>query len=205
MTAKHDAWSEAITDHFRQSCSALEAAAADADMLKAMRTIAERMAQALRAGNKILIAGNGGSAADAQHIAGEFLARLNFDRSPLPVIALTTDTSVLTAIGNDYGFDQVFERQVRGHGRKGDIYIAISTSGRSPNILSSLKAARAIGVTTVGFTGKGERAMRPLCDICLQAPSDQTPLIQQIHIVAAHAICGVVEHELFRGANPMTR
>lgn len=200
MTAKHDAWTEAITSHFRQSCKTLEAAAADGGMLKAMRTIAELMTAALRAGNKILIAGNGGSAADAQHIAGEFLSRLNFDRNPLPVIALTTDTSVLTAIGNDYGFDKVFERQVRGLGRKGDIFLAISTSGRSPNILSSLKAARATGVTTIGFTGNADSAMRALCDACLQAPSDQTPFIQQIHIVAAHAICGIVEHELFRAS-----
>ncbi len=197
MTAKHAQWNESLADHFRQSCRTLEAAAADAKLLEAMRTIAQVMTGALRAGNKILIAGNGGSAADAQHIAGEFLSRLNFDRNPLPVIALTTDSSVLTAIGNDYGFEHVFERQVRGLGRKGDILLAISTSGRSPNILSALRVAREIGVVTIGFTGNTDSAMRPLCDTCLQAPSDRTPLIQQVHIVAAHAICGVVERELF--------
>ncbi len=145
----------------------------------------------------MLIAGNGGSAADAQHIAGEFLSRLNFDRDPLPAIALTTDTSVLTAVGNDYGYDRVFERQVRGLGRPGDVFIAISTSGRSPNIVAALQAAREMGLTTVGFTGSGPRAMAAFCDLCLSAPSDETPQIQQVHIVAAHVICGLVESELF--------
>src|SRR6185295_18040517 len=133
-----------------------------------------------RAGNKLLLAGNGGSAADAQHIAGEFLSRLNFDRNPLPAIALTTDTSVLTAIGNDYGFEKAFERQVRGLGRAGDVFIAISTSGASPNILAALKAARELGVVTIGFTGNREGAMTGLCDLCLVAPTPETPLIQQL-------------------------
>jgi len=186
-----------IARHFRQSCKTLDDAAADMTLRKAMLTIADLILKALRAGNKILIAGNGGSAADAQHIAGEFLSRLNFDRNPLPAIALTTDTSVLTAIGNDYGFEQVFERQVRGLGRSGDIFLAISTSGRSPNILAALRAARGLGITTIGFTGANSSAMLQLCDICLQAPSEGTPFIQQIHIVAAHAICGVVERDLF--------
>jgi D-sedoheptulose 7-phosphate isomerase len=115
----------------------------------------------------------------------------------LPAIALTSDSSVLTAIGNDYGFDKVFERQVRGLGRPGDVFVAISTSGRSPNIIAALKAAREIGVTTVGLTGDGEREMSAYCDLCLAAPCAETTLIQQIHIVAAHAICGLVESELF--------
>ena len=185
-----------VTEHFRRSRETLDLAAADGKVLEAMLSIADAMADALRAGNKILIAGNGGSAADAQHIAGELLSRLNFDRNPLPAIALTTDTSVLTAIGNDYGFEQVFARQVRGLGRRGDVFLAISTSGRSPNILSALRAAREIGLTTVGFTGASDCAMVTLCDLCLRAPSDTTPYIQQIHIVAAHAICGLVEQEL---------
>ena len=153
---------------------------------------------------KLLIAGNGGSAADAQHIAGEFLSRLNFDRNPLPAIALTTDSSVLTAIGNDYGFERTFERQVRGLGKTGDVFIAISTSGRSPNVVAALKAARECGLITVGFTGMAsDGAMQPLCDYCLAAPSPETPLIQQIHIVAAHAICGLVELNLFGDAQTM--
>jgi D-sedoheptulose 7-phosphate isomerase len=127
----------------------------------------------------------------------EFLSRLNFDRNPLPAIALTTDTSTLTAIGNDYGFEHVFERQIRGLAHKGDVLLAISTSGRSPNILAGLRAARSAGATTVGFTGMGDSPMVALCDIALRAPSDSTPLIQQIHIVAAHAICGQIEQELF--------
>jgi D-sedoheptulose 7-phosphate isomerase len=123
---------EEVERYFRRSLEALHRAAEDARIRKAIHVIAETITQAFRSGGKVLIAGNGGSAADAQHIAGEFLSRLNFDRSPLPAIALTTDTSVLTAIGNDYGFDRTFERQVRGLGRIGDIFLAISTSGRSP-------------------------------------------------------------------------
>ena len=144
-----------------------------------------------------MIAGNGGSAGDAQHVAGEFLSRLNFDRAPLPAIALSTDTSVLTAIGNDYGFEHVFERQIRGLGRRGDGLLALSTSGRSPNILAALRAARELGMTTMGFTGAEGGAMKDFCDICLFAPSQETPLIQQIHITAAHAVCNLVEYSMF--------
>lgn len=197
MAATAKSREECISEHFRRSCEALTRATADARMLEAMVRTAETMTAALRGGHKILIAGNGGSAADAQHIAGEFLSRLNFDRNPLPAIALTTDTSVLTAIGNDYGFEHVFERQIRGLGRKGDVVLAISTSGRSPNILAGLRTAREIGATTIGFTGAGDSAMLALCDICIRAPSGSTPQIQQIHIVAAHAICGLIEQDLF--------
>lgn len=191
-----------VETHFRRSCEILDRAARDADLRAAIYAIADLITQAFRNGGKLLIAGNGGSAADAQHIAGEFLSRLNFDRSPLPAIALTADTSVLTAIGNDYGFDRTFERQVRGLGRQGDVLLAISTSGRSPNVLAALKAAREMGLTTIGFTGDGHREMSPDCDYCLAAPSGETPLIQQIHIVAAHAICGLVEYALFATPAP---
>jgi D-sedoheptulose 7-phosphate isomerase len=191
-----------VAEHFRRSCETLERATNDAALQGAIHAIAASITAAFRAGNKLLIAGNGGSAADAQHIAGEFLSRLNFDRNPLPAIALTTDSSVLTAIGNDYGFERAFERQVRGLGQKGDVFIAISTSGRSPNIVAALKAAREAGLKTVGFTGTAANgAMAPLCDHCLAAPSPETPLIQQIHIVAAHAICGLVESALFGHKN----
>jgi D-sedoheptulose 7-phosphate isomerase len=186
-----------VAAHFRRSCETLDRAADDTELRGAVYAIAETITHAFRNGGKILLAGNGGSAADAQHIAGEFLSRLNFDRNPLPAVALTTDSSVLTAIGNDYGFDRAFERQVRGLGRPGDVFIAISTSGRSPNIIAALHAARAIGVTTIGFSGAGEREMTALCDHYLAAPANETPLIQQIHIVAAHAICGLVERNLF--------
>jgi D-sedoheptulose 7-phosphate isomerase len=194
MRAKNDL----VVEHFRRSCETLSHAAEDVQLRAAIHAIAAVITEAFRAGGKLLIAGNGGSAADAQHIAGEFLSRLNFDRNPLPAIALTTDSSVLTAIGNDYGFERTFERQVRGLGKPGDVFIAISTSGRSPNVLAALKAAREGSLTTIGFTGIAVNgAMPPLCDHCLAAPSAETPLIQQIHIVAAHAICGLVERSLF--------
>lgn len=187
-----------VAEHFRRSCESLSRAAADSNLQTAIHRIAETITEAFLGGRKLLIAGNGGSAADAQHIAGEFLSRLNFDRNPLPAIALTTDSSVLTAIGNDYGFERTFERQVRGLGRPGDVFIAISTSGRSPNVITALKAAREVGLTTIGFTGSSPNGlMQPLCDQYLAAPVEETALIQQIHIVAAHAICGLVESSLF--------
>jgi D-sedoheptulose 7-phosphate isomerase len=192
MSAQQD-----ILGYFRQSREALQRAEQDAALHDTIAAIADRIADALLVGGKLLLAGNGGSAADAQHIAGELLSRFRFDRNPLPAIALTTDTSVLTAIGNDYGYEQVFERQVRGLGSKGDVFIGISTSGRSPNIIAALKAARERGVATIGFTGTGGMAMQPYCDLLLVAPTDQTPLIQQIHITAAHAICDLVERILF--------
>jgi D-sedoheptulose 7-phosphate isomerase len=186
--------------HFRRSLETLERAMGDAAFMGEVLAIASACERSLRAGGKLLLAGNGGSAADAQHIAGEFLSRLRFDRNPLPAVALTTDSSVLTAVGNDYGYDLVFERQVRGLGRHGDVFIAISTSGKSPNVIAALKAARAQGVVTVGFTGTapGAAVMKPLCDHLLAAPSDDTPLIQQLHITAAHAICEIVERNLFK-------
>ncbi|HEX4555786.1 MAG TPA: SIS domain-containing protein, partial [Xanthobacteraceae bacterium] len=139
--------------HFGRSLDVLARAAGDPEFGAAMLAIAHAVESSLRAGGKVMLAGNGGSASDAQHIAGEFLSRLRFDRQPLPAIALTTDSSVLTAIANDYGYEQVFARQLRGLGRKGDVFIAISTSGKSPNVLAALRAAREIGVTTIGFTG----------------------------------------------------
>jgi D-sedoheptulose 7-phosphate isomerase len=197
---KLGAQNDLVAEHFRRSCETLSRAAEDSDLRAAIHAIATVITDAFRSGHKLLIAGNGGSAADAQHIAGEFLSRLNFDRNPLPAIALTTDTSVLTAVGNDYGFDQTFARQVRGLGRPGDVFIAISTSGRSPNVVAALKAAREGGLITVGFAGTAANgSMQPLCDHCLAAPSAETPQIQQIHIVAAHAICGLVELSMFGG------
>jgi len=188
----------AIQTHFQNSLKTLQAAANDRELAASILAISDRIAKTFRDGGKLMLAGNGGSAADAQHIAAEFLSRFGFDRNPLPAIALTTDTSVLTAIGNDYGYDQVFERQVRGLGRKNDVFIGITTSGRSPNVIAALKAAREIGVVTIGFRGTGGGAMKSLCDLMLIAPSGETALIQQIHITAAHAICGIVERDLFK-------
>jgi D-sedoheptulose 7-phosphate isomerase len=186
-----------ILGFLRRSKDALQRAEQDSSLVKTIGAIARATATSLRDGGKLMLAGNGGSAADAQHIAAELLSRFKLDRNPLPAIALTTDTSVLTAIGNDYGYDQVFERQVRGLGRKGDVFVGISTSGRSPNVIAALKAAREAGIVTVGFTGTKGMAMQPLCDHLLVSPSDETAIIQQIHITAAHAICALVENELF--------
>jgi D-sedoheptulose 7-phosphate isomerase len=186
-----------ILAHLKRSKDALQRAEQDSSLIQTIGAIAAATAGSLRAGGKLMLAGNGGSAADAQHIAAELLSRFKLDRNPLPAIALTTDTSVLTAIGNDYGYDQVFERQVRGLGRPGDVFVGISTSGRSPNVIAALKAARAGGLVTVGFTGTKGIAMQADCDHLLVSPSDETAIIQQIHITAAHAICALVERELF--------
>ena len=188
---------KAIQDYLVRSRDTLQAAIDDAEFVAAIRDIAEVTANAIGNGCKLLLAGNGGSAADAQHLAGEMLSRLNYDRAPAAALALTTDTSVLTAIGNDYGYDRLFERQILGLGRAGDVFIAISTSGRSPNILRALEVARERRIVTVGFTGRTGGEMPLRCDLCLRAPSDSTPLIQQVHITAGHIICGLVEERLF--------
>jgi D-sedoheptulose 7-phosphate isomerase len=184
--------------HLRRSREVIERVLGDRDLVAAIVAIADRVAGTLRAGGKVMLAGNGGSAADAQHIAAELVGRFGFDRAPLAALALTTDTAALTAISNDYSFEQVFERQVRGLGRKGDVFIGLSTSGRSGNVIAALKAARELGLTAVGFTGSKGTAMQALCDLALVAPSDETALIQQVHMTAAHAICGLVERELFK-------
>ena len=182
--------------HLAASRDAFAKAAVDADFVAMLGKIAEAMAAVLARGGKILLCGNGGSAADAQHIAGELLSRYEFDRAPLAAVALTTDTSVLTAIGNDYGYEQVFERQVLGLGKKGDALVALSTSGRSPNVLRAVDAAKKAGLVTIGFTGAKGGDMAARCDLVLRAPSDQTPVIQQIHITAAHVICGLIERSI---------
>jgi D-sedoheptulose 7-phosphate isomerase len=146
---------------------------------------------------KILIAGNGGSAADAQHFAGELVSRFYFDRPALSAIALTTDSSIITAIGNDYGYEDVFARQVQAHGRSGDMFIAISTSGNSPNILKAIQTAKAIGLVVIGLTGQSGGKMKAMCDVCLCAPSDSTPRIQECHLFFEHTLCACIEESLF--------
>ncbi len=160
---------------------------------------ARRIAVALGKGRKLLICGNGGSAADAQHLAGEFVNRFLIDRPPLPAIALTTDTSVLTAVGNDFGFDQIFAKQVLALGLPGDVLLAVSTSGKSPNVLAALRAAAEKGMRTIGMSGPAGSGgeMDELCDIVLHVPHDSTPLIQEIHICAGHLLCALVDHFLF--------
>jgi len=187
-----------IGAHLSLSLAALERATQDASLLAAARTIAEVVVGALRAGNKLLIIGNGGSAADAQHIAAEIVGRYKQDRPAYAAIALTTDTSALTAIANDYGFEQVFARQVAGLGRHGDVLLALSTSGRSSNVLAALRTARERGLVTIGFTGSKGETLGALCDHLLVAPSDDTAVIQQIHLAVAHGICDEVEQALMR-------
>ena len=187
----------AVLEYLVRSRDVIQAAIDDPAFADTIRDIVEVTATALDKGHKLLLAGNGGSAADAQHLAGEMLSRLYYDRAPAAAIALTTDTSVLTAIGNDYGYERLFERQILGLGCAGDVFVAISTSGRSANILRAIDAAKTKKIITVGLTGRTGGEMSSRCDICLHAPSDSTPLIQQIHITAGHIICGLVEERLF--------
>ena len=168
----------------------------DEGLLATARKITDVITAALRAGNKLLIIGNGGSAADAQHIAAEIVGRYKQDRRAHAAVALTTDTSALTAISNDYGFEQVFARQIGGLGRPGDVLLALSTSGRSPNILAALDAARKLGLVTIGFTGSNGATLGALCDHLLVAPSEDTAIIQQLHLTVAHGICEEVEQAL---------
>ena len=186
-----------VRSEIEKSVATLTALLADHALLGTVERAAGLCVDALRRGNKIMFAGNGGSAADAQHLAAELVGRLNYDRAPLPALALTTDTSILTAIGNDYGYEDVFHRQVQALGARGDVLIAISTSGRSKNILRALAAARDKGVTTIGMTGTGGGEMKALCDFCLRVPSQETAKIQEAHIVLGHILCGLVERILF--------
>ena len=169
----------------------------DEQLTRNIETAAIEVISTLRAGGKVLIAGNGGSAADAQHIAAEFISRFNFDRAPLPAIAFTTDTSILTAIGNDYGFEHLFSRQLAGLGRPGDVFIGISTSGNSRNIIAALTVARASGIRTIGLTGARQGQMDSLSDVLLAVPCRETPFIQQAHITIGHIICALAEEALF--------
>lgn len=172
-------------------------------LLRAMPALADDVAEAARlmaaaltGGKKVLVCGNGGSAADAQHIACELVGRFLRERRAVPAIALTTDTSILTAVANDFGFDEVFARQVAALGQPGDVLIAISTSGNSRNVVRAVEEARENGVTVIGMTGLGGGKIRPLSDLCLCVPSDCTPRIQEMHILIGHVLCEIVEGEL---------
>jgi D-sedoheptulose 7-phosphate isomerase len=155
------------------------------------------MSDALRAGGKILVFGNGGSAADAQHLAAELVGRYLYDRPGLPALALTTDTSALTAIGNDMGYESVFRRQVEAHGQKGDVAIGITTSGRSRNVVDALRVARERGLATIALTGGGGGLLKDAVDVLLDAPSTDTPRIQEVHGLVVHLLCQIVEETLF--------
>jgi D-sedoheptulose 7-phosphate isomerase len=165
----------------------------DEDLVQCVTQIGQTCAEALGRGNKIMLIGNGGSAADSQHIAAEFVSRLAKDRCPLPALALTTDTSILTAAANDYGYEQVFSRQVTALGRQGDVLIGISTSGKSPNVLLALKVARQLNIITVGLTGASADSMATVCDHLFRVPSSRTQNIQEVHIMVGHTICAIAE------------
>ena len=189
-----------MRDYVREQIAAsqqLASTLADQAVLAAIGDAASVCVTSLRAGGKVLFAGNGGSAAEAQHFAAELVSRFAFDRAALPAIALSTDTSILTAIGNDYGFEQLFARQVRAHGRHGDVFVALSTSGTSPNIIRGLEEARGRGLVSIGFTGNRGGPMRGLCDVLVEVPSSDTPRIQEAHLVIGHVLCGAIERELF--------
>lgn len=172
--------------------------AQDEELIARLEAAAAACIIAMKGGNKIMLAGNGGSAADAQHIAGEFVSRFAFDRPGLPAMALTTDTSILTAIGNDYGYEKLFSRQVQAHGKKGDVLICYSTSGTSSNIINALHEARSLGVICIGMSGNRLGPMQHLCDHYLAVPSADTPKIQEGHAVLGHILCGLVENAIFK-------
>lgn len=186
-----------ITEHIRKSISVKESILSNPAIMVSIKDAATATVDAYKRGKKTLIAGNGGSAADAQHIAGEFVSRFYFDRPGIPSIALSTDTSIITAIGNDYGFDRLFERQVHAQGTEGDIFIGLTTSGNSENIVRALHACKEKGIKSIVLTGKSGGKASELCDICIKVPSEETPRIQESHILIAHIICCIVEEELF--------
>ena len=158
---------------------------------------AEAMTESVKAGNKIILAGNGGSAADAQHFAGEIVGRFMMERKALGAISLCVDPSVMTCIGNDYGYDSVFERQLEGIGKSGDVFVAISTSGNSDNLIRAVALAKKLNIKTVGFLGKGGGKLKEMCDFALVVPADSTPRIQEIHTFTVHILCEAIEKNIF--------
>lgn len=169
----------------------------DKRILKQIVELSEKCAAACQNGKKILFAGNGGSAADAQHLAGEFVSRFNYDRPGLSAFALTVDTSILTAIGNDYGYEHLFARQVQACAKEGDIFIGLSTSGNSVNVIKAVDCANKLGVYTAAFTGESGGKLIDNSKMCVCVPSSDTPRIQECHIVLGHILCGLVEHIIF--------
>ena len=192
-----DSLTHGIREDFRETARKLDAMASDDELVGLIAKVASTCVSALSNGHKVLFAGNGGSAADAQHLAAELVSRFAYDRPGLPAFALTTDTSVLTAIGNDYGYERLFARQIEAVGAAGDVFFGISTSGRSPNVLSALDVARAKGLVTIGMTGRTGGRMAERCDLLLCVPSDSTPRIQEGHIAIGHAICQIIEAQMF--------
>ena len=186
-----------IEAEFSKTLANFNRMAVDEGLKESIARAVEMCLVSLRAEGKILFAGNGGSAADAQHWAGELVSRFYYDRPGLPAIALTTDTSILTAIGNDYGYDYTFARQVEALGHRGDVLVVISTSGNSPNILRAAQAAKDRGVSVIGFTGRSGGKLAPLSDLCFRIPSDETPRIQEGHEFIGHLLCALIEEGMY--------
>ncbi len=186
-----------IEDYIQDSVNTKMKMLNNIQIINSIQEAANLIIEAYRHNKKVLTAGNGGSAADAQHIAGELVSKIYMNRLPLQALALTTDTSVLTAIGNDFGFEKVFERQIQANGNEGDVFIAISTSGNSKNIIQALRAAKNKGIKTIGLTGENPSQMEGLCDILIKVSSNDTPKIQEAHIMIEHIICAIVEKEIF--------
>lgn len=186
-----------IREEIQKTRNVMEKIEQDPILLETVKTITEKCISALRAGGKILFVGNGGSAADSQHLAAELVGRLRYHRPALAAIALTTDTSALTAISNDYSYESIFSRQIEAIGRKGDVLIGISTSGKSPNILKALAVARTMEIVTVGFTGKMPGLLVDHCDFILNVPSTEVSKIQECHIMLGHSICALIEEEIY--------
>jgi D-sedoheptulose 7-phosphate isomerase len=194
-----------VQKQLAQSIATMQATLADLHIADTIATISERTADAMQAGRKLLVAGNGGSAADAQHLVAEFVVRLVDNRPALRAIALTTDSSILTACGNDFGFDQIFSRQIESLGQPGDVFLGISTSGNSPNILRALEQARKMEITTIGFSGNGGGKMRELCDHNVIIPSSVTMNIQECHLSLEHIFCMLVECHYFADSSNITK
>ena len=194
---------EIVKAQIQASIDAKQLILQDAALLDLIVEAADTIIRAYRNGKKTMFAGNGGSAADAQHLAGELVARFYFYRPGIPSIALTTDSSVITAIGNDYGFEKLFSRQVQAMGTEGDIFIGLSTSGNSPNILSALDTCKEKGIFSIGLTGSTGGKMAEKCDMCIKVPSDDTPRIQESHILIGHILCCAIEQELFSDISPV--
>ncbi len=186
-----------IADQIQESILVKQKILSDIALLEQIKNAAILVTEAYKNGCKTMLAGNGGSAADAQHIAGEFVNKFYFDRPGIPSISLSTDTSIMTAIGNDYGFDRLFERQIQAQGRPGDIFIGITTSGNSGNIIKALSACRDQSVKSIVLTGATGGKVEGLCDICIKVPSIETPRIQESHILIGHIICCIVEEQIF--------
>jgi len=186
-----------VQKQLAQSIATMQAVLADQNIIHTLVTVAELTAKAMQSGHKLLVAGNGGSAADAQHLVAEFVVRLTVNRPALRAIALTTDTSILTAAGNDYGFDHLFSRQLEALGQPGDIFLGISTSGNSKNIVKALTQAKIASITTIGLTGAGGGKMSSLCDYSIVIPSAVTMNIQESHLALEHIFCMLVERFTF--------